>query len=168
MAAKDAKLTAGVLQEMLQDRYSKNEKLFATFYDEGQYKADSPSDASYKKHMALFDKLSGPLKQMQVEYLEKVSSTCYKEKHMADDVPNSEQVSLCHNRVHERIFGKFLQRVGNVRDSNRFKYTDCLIDANNDIKKAQACITNYIKTMDKDNEDLVTFFQSQPELSKYL
>ena len=45
---------------------------------------------SYKAHKEIYDTLSGPLKRMQIDYLERASASCYKEKHMADDVPNEE------------------------------------------------------------------------------
>ena len=53
-------------------------------------KGESFSDKSYKVHVDLYDKLSVPLKRMQVDYLSTVSEQCYKEKHMADDLPNLE------------------------------------------------------------------------------
>ena len=55
-----------------------------------------------------------------------------KEKHMADDVPNEEQVKVCRDRIHEKVFGKFFTRLVNVRDSAQFKFTDCLNEAGNE------------------------------------
>lgn len=118
--------------------------------------------------MAVFDTLSEPLKRMQVEYLNKVQASCYKEKHMSDDAPNEEQVTLCRNRVHERIFGKFATKLVNLRDSNQFKYTDCLRVAGNDPIKSVYCVRDYLRRIDEDNAALVAHFESTPELKKYL
>ena len=63
---------------------------------------------------------------------------------MADDAPNEPQVDVCRNRIHERIFGKFLQRTTNVRDSSLFKYQDCVNEAENEIIKARTCVSNYV------------------------
>ena len=131
-------------------------------------KGKSAGDISYEKHAELYVMLSEPLKAMQVEYFDKVSSQCYKEKHMADDVPNPEQVNVCKDRIHSKMFGGFFQRLANVRDSNRFRYTDCLFEAGNDIEMAGNCIAHHLKAYDRDNKDLVEYFKSQPELSKYL
>ena len=87
---------------------------------------------SYMAHKEIYDTLSGPLKRMQIDYLERASASCYKEKHMADDVPNEEQVKVCRDRIHEKVFGKFFTRLVNVRDSAQFKFTDCLNEAGNE------------------------------------
>lgn len=147
-----------VFQEMLENKYAKQAKRFQTYYDSDEMKGDSPSDVAYKTHMALYDALSEPLKKMQVEYLTKVAKTCYKDKHMSEDSPNAEQVSVCRDRVHERIFGKFFQQTSNLRDSTAFKYSDCLVEASNDPIKAVKCVRNYLKQMDSDNKELCSFF----------
>ena len=87
---------------------------------------------------------------------------------MSDDAPNPEQVDVCKNRVHERVFGKFYKQMANVRDSNRFRMQDCVVDAGNDLIKAIYCVRNYNQGMLKDNDDLVAYFQATPETSKYL
>ena len=46
----------------------------------------------YRLKNELFDTLSEPLKKAQADYLSKASKFCFKEKHLADDVPNEEQV----------------------------------------------------------------------------
>ena len=95
------KLSADVLQQMLDDKYAKKAKRFATHFDDNERKGKSYSDESYDAHMDLFKRLSNPLKLMQADYLKAVSEQCYKEKHMADDVPNEEQVVLCRERKHK-------------------------------------------------------------------
>ena len=86
---------------MLNDRYAKQAKRFATHFDEDEAKGKSYSDVSYEVHMDLMNRLSNPLKLMQVEYLSAVSEQCYKEKHLADDLPNEEQIKLCRDRKHK-------------------------------------------------------------------
>ena len=80
---------------------------------------------------------------------------------MADDLPNLEQINLCKERKHEKIFGTFFKRLVNVRDSQTFRFQDCVHEAGNDINKAYNCLEGYIQGMEKDNVDLVDFFQSQ-------
>ena len=157
-----------VLRQMLQAQVDDQFHRYATRFDDSVNKGNSPNDLSIKKHDAVFEMLSEPLKRMQVDYLKKVSSQCYKDKHMSEDAPNEEQINLCRNRVHQRIFGKFVNRLVNLRDSNQFKLSDCLNEAGNDVVKAVHCVRNYNSGIDKDNESLVAYFQSTPELSKYL
>ena len=66
--------------------------------------------------------LSAPLKKMQAAYLLDVSKNCYPAKYMDDAVPNEEQVKLCKLDKREKYFGKFDEKLNNVRDSNVFKY----------------------------------------------
>ena len=84
------KLSAQVLQDMLDDDYRKTHKQFESYFSEQETVGSTYQDMSNVAHNALFDKLSEPMKTMQREYLNKVSSTCYKDKHMADDVPNEQ------------------------------------------------------------------------------
>ena len=84
------KLSADVLQQMLDENYAKTEKRFESHLDDDGLKGESFSDKSYKVHVDLYDKLSVPLKRMQVDYVSTISEQCYKEKHMADDLPNLE------------------------------------------------------------------------------
>jgi hypothetical protein len=124
MASTD--MNAEVLQQMLDENYEKKMHRYASKYDAGNRQGKSPVDIANDAHNSLYDMLSEPLKKMQVAYLNKVADSCYKEKHMADDVPNEEQIKLCRDRTHERIFGKFVNRTVDVRDSNFFHYGDCL------------------------------------------
>ena len=41
---------------------------------------------------------------------------------MDDAVPNEEQVNICKSEKREKYFGKFDEKLRNVRDSNVFKY----------------------------------------------
>lgn len=147
---------------------SKKQKAFATHYDGKYTSAKSPEDIANEKYEAIFDMLGAPLKRMEIDYAKKVEASCYKDKHMSDDAPNEEQVIVCKDRFREKIFGKFYNRLANVRESSTFKYTDCLNEAKNDIFKAVHCTRNYISAMETDNAGLVKYFESTPELSKYL
>ena len=51
----------------------------------------------------------------------------------------------------------------NVRDSAAYRYLDCLIEAGNDIFGAEKCVRKYLSQMQTDNDDLVKFFETQPQ-----
>ena len=82
-------LSAKVLQEMI-DEHRQSTQKFARRTDE--IAGETPDDVVYRLKNELFDTLSEPLKKAQADYLAKANKFCFKEKHMADDVPNQEQV----------------------------------------------------------------------------
>ena len=127
----------------------------------------SPADISQVKHEDLFIRLSKPLKNMQAAYLNDVAKNCYKEKYMDEAVPNFEQVDICHKEKYRKYFGTFEEKMTNIRDSNRFRFQDCTTAAENDIVKAVDCIREYNNGMDRDNNTIVSWFESQSKFAKY-
>ena len=105
--------------------------------------------------------LSAPLKKMQAAYLLDVSKNCYSAKYMDDAMPNEEQVELCRLDKRDKYFGKFDEKLENVRDSNVFKYKDCIGAAENNVLKAVTCMREYNVQMDRDNETLQNFLHSE-------
>ena len=105
------KLTSEVLQEMIVDRWAKEKRWFATEFDDGRLKGESPVETSARLNNQIYETLSEPLKAMQVDYLNKVDAQCYKEKHLSDAMPNAEQVKVCADRIHKKIFGTFYERM---------------------------------------------------------
>lgn len=105
--------------------------------------------------------VSAPLKKMQAAYLLDVSKNCYPAKYMDDAMPNEEQVKLCRQDKRDKHFGKFEEKLENVRDSNVFKYRDCMGEAENNVLKAIMCMRDYNVQMDKDNETLKNFLHSE-------
>lgn len=74
---------------------------------------------------------------------------------------NMEQINLCKDLKYEKYFGKFDDMLHKVRDSTRFRYQDCIVEAGNDYPKAKQCITGYLDGMRTDNEVLVAFGQKE-------
>ena len=158
------KLSSEVLQEMLEDDYNKKFHQFETMYDK-QVQGQSPADMSQRWMDDFFIRLSEPLKKMQAEYLTTSSKNCYKERHLSETTPNYEQIRLCKENERSKIFGSFETMYANHRDSGRFKFQDCIVDANNDIEKAVYCVRNYIKAIKDDNDQMCDLFKK--DFAKY-
>ena len=148
------RLSKEVLQEMLDDEYNKKFHQFETIYDR-QTKGLSPADQSQKWMDDFFNRLSEPLKKMQAEYLTSITKNCYKEKHLSDSEPNFEQIALCKEAEHGKIFGKFEKMYAAHRDSGRFRFQDCIFDANNNVEKAVYCVRDYNKHIQEDNDKMI-------------
>lgn len=54
----------------------------------------------------------------------------------------------------------------NHRDSGRFRYQDCIVEANNNVEKAVYCVRDYIKAIKEDNDKMVDIFKK--EYAKYM
>ena len=138
------KLSREVLQEMLDTEYNKKFHQFETIYDR-EVKGMSPADASQKWIDDLYVRLSDPLKKMQAEYLQAAAKDCYKQKNLSESAPNYEQILICKEAERTKIFGKFESSMVNHRDSNRFRFQDCIFDANNNVEKAVDCVRGYVR-----------------------
>ena len=86
---------------------------------------------------------------------------------MDEAFPNKEQVDICHKEKHIKYFGKFDEKLHNVRDSNVFRYQDCIVEAENDMFKAVDCIRGYNEGMERDNDTIVSWMQAQQKYAKY-
>lgn len=158
------KLSKEVLQEMLEADYNKKFHQFETIYDR-QVKGLSPADVSQKWIDDFFVRLSDPLKKMQIEYLNNATKKCYNEKHLSDSSPNYEQIMICKEAERAKVFGKFETMYANHRDSSRFRFQDCIFEANNNIEKAVLCTRDYIKGIQSDNDKMIELFKK--DFSKY-
>ena len=150
-----SELNGSVLQEMLDTDYRKISHRYAKGYANPD--TLSPSDVSQQWHDDLFLRLSAPLKKMQAAYLRDISKNCYQDRHMSESFTNYEQINLCKEEKRTKYFGKFEDRLANLRDSNRFKYQDCSIAAGNDIVKSVYCVRDFIQGIQDDNDSLVHF-----------
>lgn len=157
-------LTATILQEMLDEDTKREMHKFKRLQDT-KAPGLSPADISLKKSDELYSVLAAPLKKIQAAYLLDVSKNCYPAKYMDDSMPNAEQVKLCRLDKREKYWGKFDDKLRNVRDSNMFKYQECIDDANNNIIKSIECMRAYNARMDVDNVTLSNFVHS--EYAKY-
>ena len=158
------KLSKEVLQEMLDDEYDKKFHKFETIYDK-EVKGQSPADLSQKWIDDFFVRLSDPLKKMHIEYLTAATKNCYKDRHLSDTQPNYEQISQCKTNERTKVFGAFETMYVNHRDSGRFKFQDCIVDANNNVELAVYCVRDYIKNIKSDNDTMVDLFRR--DFAKY-
>ncbi len=83
--------------------------------------------------------------------LTEVTSQCYKARWMEESFTNWEQINLCKAEAYEKHFGKFNEALQKHRDSTKFKFQDCDVEAGNNIEKAVICVRNYLKGMEEDN-----------------
>ena len=159
------KLSREVLQEMLDADYNKNFHKFETIYDR-DVQGKSPADVSQQWIDDLYVRLSEPLKKMQADYLQTVAKNCYKSKHLSDSAPNYEQVLICKEAERTKIFGKFETSMVNHRDSTRFRFQDCIFDANNNVEKAVHCVRGYVRGIQEDNDKIIEQFRK--DYAKYV
>ena len=159
------KLSKEVLQEMLEEEYNKKFHKFETIYDR-EVQGRSPADLSQKWMDDFFVRVSEPLKKMQVEYLTSSSKNCFKDKHIQDSNTNLEQIVLCRENEREKVFEKFDHMLTSHRDSSRFKFQDCIFEANNNVEEAVYCIRGYIQNIKQDNDNMVAAFNK--DYAKYL
>ena len=161
----DYRLSKEVLQEMLDADYNQKFHQFESIYDR-EVKGLSPADVSQKWLDDFFVRLSEPLKKMQYEYLTQATKNCYKERHISDNFTNYEQIQQCKDLERSKIFAPFEKMLTNHRDSARFHYQDCIVEANNNVEKAVYCVRDYIRDIKDDNEKMVVQFKK--DYAKYL
>ena len=113
----------------------------------------------------LFVRLSEPLKKMQAEYLTSVAKNCYKERHLSENFTNYEQILQCKETERTKIWGTFDKMYSSPRDSGRFRFQDCMWEANNNVEKAVYCVRDYVKQIKQDNDTMADLFKK--EYSKY-
>ena len=145
-----SQLTKNVLQSMLDEDYNKDFHRYERTYG-SKVQGDSPADKSQRIHDQLFKDLAKPLKGMQAALLKDISKNCYKEKHMAPTFTNQEQIDICREQKRVKHFGKFMDELNGRRDSTRFHFQDCVVDAGNDIEASVKCIRGYLSGMENDN-----------------
>ena len=83
------RLSKEVLQEMLDHEHDQVAHRGHSIYGT-DVQGLSPADMAQKMMDGFFDRLSEPLKKMQVDYLTRAGKNCYKAKHMSDDFTNFE------------------------------------------------------------------------------
>ena len=153
------RLSKEVLQDMINDDNEKMFNRFSSIYKEN-IKGQSPDEQSLHLIDELFSKhLSEPLKKMEVDYFKVINEKCYKEKHMSDAMPNYVKIDECKNLERQKIFSKFDKFVHQTRESSKFRYQDCLYEANNNIDAAISCIENYLSALNTDNLKITAQFK---------
>ena len=103
---------------------------------------------------------------MRMAAMKEAASSCFKDKWMDDSMPNPHQVNMCIERVKNKHMGVFYQNLVNLRDSNRFRYQDCIVAAGNDIQASVFCVRDYLTGIDADNAKLKAIVEEK--CSKYL
>ena len=154
MNPKSYRLSPQVLDEMRDYEYRNMNKRWENIYD-SKLNGKSPSDRSQAAIDNLFLLLSEPLKRMQSEVLSNASRSCYKDRHLSDNFTNWEQISLCKEEEREKVFGNFDKFWVAHRNSDRFRFQDCIVDAGNDVEKAVLCTRNYIEDIHSSNAKIV-------------
>lgn len=164
-SADEQKLSAKMLQDMIQADYDQKYKRYETTYNSTQPGA-SPSDISFQKTNEIYATLATPLKNMRAQAMRDAAASCFKDKWMDEAVPNPHQVEMCRERMQNRHMGLFYRNLVELRESNRYKYQDCIVDANNDMQKAVICVRNYLTGIDADNATLTSLVHEK--CGKYL
>ena len=85
---------------------------------------------------------------MKARAMQNAAASCYKEKWMDDAYPNPHQIDMCKTRTENKQMGEFWRTLENERESNYFKYTDCLRAAGNSASDNVICIRNYLTGLD--------------------
>ena len=103
---------------------------------------------------------------MRAEGMQNAAQNCFKDKWMDEGFPNPHQVEMCTTKALNKNMGDWLRKMTNVRESNRYKYQDCMKDAHNNMEKAVFCVRGYISGIDEDNRVLVDHMKTNG--AKYL
>uniref|UniRef100_A0A7S3MM65 Uncharacterized protein n=1 Tax=Favella ehrenbergii TaxID=182087 RepID=A0A7S3MM65_9SPIT len=98
--------------------------------------------------------------------MKEAAASCFKDKWMDEAVPNPHQVNMCVEKVKNKHMGLFYRNLVNVRESNRYKYQDCILAAGNNMEKSVYCVRDYLKGIDADNATLKSIVEEK--CSKYL
>ena len=61
--------------------------------------------------------------------------------------------------------GVFSRNLVELRESNRFRYQDCIVEAGNNVEKNVMCVRNYLTGIDADNAKLKSIVEEN--CSKY-
>ena len=72
----------------------------------------------------------------------------------------------CKTAEHAKVFGIFDKMYVHHRDSGRFKFQDCTVEANNNIEQAVYCVRDYVKHIKDDNEKMIDLFKR--DYAKYV
>lgn len=146
-------LSAKVLQDMIQETYDKEHNRYETVYNTKQ-PGKSPSQISFDKTNEIFVTLATPLKAMRAKGMADAAANCFKDKWMDDAFPNPHQVEMCTEKANNKIMGEWLRKMTAVRESQRYKYQDCMVTAGNNIEEAVYCVRGYLTGIDADNVTL--------------
>ena len=76
---------------------------------------------------------------------------------MSEGFSNAEQIAICKQEQHDKVFGKLDAEHELVRDSTAFRMEDCERAAGNNIMKYVQCLRDYQKNIVKDNAHLSSF-----------
>ena len=138
MANKE-KLSAKVLQDMIDESYEKECHLYDSRFDK-DYSGRSPSDISYDNQQEIYTTLATPLKNMQMAAMKDAAANCFKDKWMDEAFPNPHQVEMCRERMLNKHMGHFYRTLVNLRESSMYKNKDCVENSGNNMWQAVDCI----------------------------
>lgn len=85
---------------------------------------------------------------------------CFKDKWMDEAFPNPHQVEMCSQRMQNKHMGHFYRNMVNIRESNKYKYMECVKTAENNYIDAVKCVRNYISGIDADNVTLKSLVEA--------
>ena len=89
------------------------------------------------------------------------AASCFKGKWMDESMPNPHQVEACMERMKNKHMGVFYTNLVNLRESNRYKYQDCVVKAGNNIEDSIYCVRNYLTGIDADNAQLKSIVEAK-------
>lgn len=153
MTSANQKLSAKTLQDMIEEQYKKENNQFDSVYNT-ETPGKSPSDISFEKSCEIYSTLATPLKNMRMQAMKETAASCFKEKWMDEAFPNPHQVEMCRERMQNKHMGHFYRNMVNLRESNKYRYQDCVKEASNNLEGAVLCVRNYITGIDADNATL--------------
>ena len=130
----ERQFTPGFFQDLLDDEYQQKHNRYETWQN-NHVKGDAPNAVILKTIDSTFIRASEPLKRAHVKMLAMQAEQCYPDKWMSQTFSNEEQINICKQDVHDRVFGKLEAYQNGFRDSSRFRFQDCETNAGNNIVK---------------------------------
>ena len=115
------KLSAKVLQDMIDDDWRKENNQYATMYNT-EMPGKSPNDVSNDKLNEIYSMLATPLKNMRAQAMKDTAANCFKDKWMDESFPNPHQVDMCKTRMVNKHMGHFYRNLVDLRESSGYKY----------------------------------------------
>ena len=135
---------------MINEQFKKEQDRYTTVYN-SETLGKSPNEVSFEKSNEIYAILATPLKNMRYKAMKDAAKGCFKDKWMDEAVPNPHQVEMCRERMQNKHMGIFYRNLVSLRESNQFKYQDCVVAAGNNVEQAVMCIRGYIAGLDNDN-----------------
>ena len=68
---------------------------------------------------------------------------------------------MCREKMVNKHMGLFYSNLISLRESTRYRYQDCIVDAGNSMEGVVLCVRDYLSGVDKDNVQLKSLVEEK-------